>query len=113
MVFFGQRMRRDWAEMLERTQEQAAYVVDGVSFPRIPHGSETFRQPTEAASTPCRHCSTIFGKLHEPRCDYEQCPVCNWQSMSYDCDLVRSEPGTETRGSTQVVGSRSPERTDT
>ena len=91
--FFGQKMRRDWAEMLERTQHKVAYVVDGTSYARIPYGSETFRVPIEATYTPCRHCSTIFGKFHEPLCDYEQCPVCNWQSMSCDCQLDTSEPG--------------------
>ena len=85
VTFFGQRMTREWAEMLQATQRKESYVAEGKSYRRIPYGSETFRNPREAATEPCRHCSTIFGKLHEPRCDYEQCPKCNWQSMSCDC----------------------------
>jgi hypothetical protein len=85
VTFFGQRMTRDWAEMLQKTQQRVAYVAEGTKYWRIPYGSETFRNPAEAASQPCRHCSTILGKLHEPQCDYEQCPKCNWQRMSCDC----------------------------
>jgi len=86
VTFFGQRMPRDWADMLEHSQRRVAYIVDAEQYVRIPYGSETFRAPIEATSTPCRHCSTIFGKLHEPRCDYEQCPKCGRQSMSCDCE---------------------------
>jgi len=87
VVFFGQEMPRDWADMLARTQARTHYVSEGVSYARLPYGSETFRAPVEAASQPCRHCCTIFGKLHEPMCDYEQCPKCNWQIMSCDCSF--------------------------
>jgi hypothetical protein len=87
VFFFGQHTRREWADMLEATQRRTSYTSEGVAYPRIPYGAETFRQPKEAASTPCRHCSTIFGKLHEPRCDYEQCPKCNLQCMSCDCEF--------------------------
>lgn len=83
--FFGQRMTREWAEMLQQAQDRHSYFSEGASYERIPYGAETFRAPTEAAHQPCRHCSTIAGKLHEPRCDYEQCPRCGWQAMSCDC----------------------------
>lgn len=83
--FFGQRMRRDWAEMLEREQQRREYFVEGVPYRRVKYGAETFRDPVEAQSTPCRHCSTVAGQLHESRCDYEQCPKCGYQSMSCDC----------------------------
>ena len=92
VVFFGQHMTRDWADWLERTQRLGAYAVGGLLYARIPYGSETFRSPTEAASAPCRHCSTIFGKLHSPRCDYEQCPRCNFQSMTCDCEYESEQP---------------------
>jgi hypothetical protein len=82
---WGQSMTRDWADMLLATQLRAHYTSAGEVFRRIPYGSETFRQPVEAARQPCRHCNTVFGKLHEPMCDHEQCPKCNWQLMSCDC----------------------------
>ena len=85
--FFGQRMARDYAESLAATQEFVAYVVKGVAYPRVPYGSETFRLSVDAATTPCRHCCTIEGKLHEPLCDYEQCPKCGRQRMSCDCEF--------------------------
>ena len=85
VVFFGQRMTKDWAEMLQATQSRTHYTMDGRSFARVLYGSETFREPVEAASQPCRHCCTIAGRFHEPMCDYEQCPNCGWQLMSCDC----------------------------
>jgi hypothetical protein len=89
--FFGQRMTRDWAEMLRASQDESHVVMDGVSYARVPYGSETFRQPVEAEHGPCRHCNTLKGKLHEFNCDYEQCPRCGWQLMSCDCEFVGHE----------------------
>jgi hypothetical protein len=100
--FFGQLMSSDWAQMLEQSQKLVVYAVQGTNYPRVPYGSETFRTPTEAPSKPCRHCRTIFGKLHEPRCDYEQCPRCRGQCMSCDCEfddggnLSKPEPPAKT-----------------
>jgi len=86
--FFGKWMTREWADALQAWQGISHYVSEGKPFQRIPYASETFRQPLEARQGPCRHCSTILGKLHEPRCDYEQCPVCNGQAMSCDCEYA-------------------------
>lgn len=89
--FFGQRMRRDWAEALQAAQDEAHLVSEGKSYPKIPYGSETFRNPSEAERGPCRHCGTIKGKFHTHACDYEQCPKCGWQLMSCDCEFVGHE----------------------
>ncbi len=91
VTYFGQRLTRDWAEALDRAQQERAYRVGSASYPRIPYGSETFRDPQEAMNQPCRHCNTLLGKLHDPDCDYEQCPACNRQIMSCDCEFEGHE----------------------
>lgn len=88
---FDQRMTRDWARMLKESQQETHYLADGMRYERVPYGKETFRSPDEAAREPCRHCCTIGGCLHEPGCDYEECPRCNWQIMSCDCEFLGHE----------------------
>lgn len=90
--FFGQTMSQDAADYLAQVQLQTQYVdSQGLSYRRIPYGSEKFREPFEASGRHCRHCNTIFGKLHEPLCDYEECPKCHWQVMSCDCEFPEFE----------------------
>lgn len=91
--FFGQWMTRDWAQALAAAQEQSLYRSESELLPRIPFGLEGFRNPENARTEPCRHCGTIFGKLHDPGCDYEECPVCHGQVMSCDCDPTPTNPG--------------------
>lgn len=83
---FAQRMSQDWAETLADAQEHTRYRVGDEALPRLPYGCETFRDAWEAEHVPCRHCDTIRGLLHDPGCDYEQCPFCQRQVMSCDCD---------------------------
>jgi catechol 2,3-dioxygenase-like lactoylglutathione lyase family enzyme len=88
VVFNGQRMTRESAADLEEAQVRTHYCLGSKLYSRLPYGSETFRDPIEADSKPCRHCRTVKGQLHEPLCDYEQCPVCGGQVMSCDCDIL-------------------------
>ena len=91
VVFFGQAMTRDWADELAAEQlEPELHDADG-SYTRIAYGHETFCDPVESHDTPCRHCSTIRGKLHFHSCDYEQCPKRNWEMMSCDCEFIGQE----------------------
>lgn len=88
MEFNGIKMSEDWAEMLRKSQEMPSYEsLSGVSFQRIRYGEENFRNPVEADLQECRHCLTVKGFLHEPLCDYEECPACQWQLMSCDCEF--------------------------
>lgn len=88
---FGQMMPGDWAEMLIASQKEPHYRDADGEYKRIPYGHQTFMQIPEAKKTPCRHCDTIFGKLHEPGCDYEQCPKCNRQIMGCACEFIGHE----------------------
>jgi hypothetical protein len=72
---------------LEGSQLLTHYRFEGELYPRMPYGLETFRHPVEAGRMPCRHCGAAEGRLHEPLCDYEQCPVCGGQVMSCDCGI--------------------------
>ena len=87
VIHNGIPMPRDYAESLQEAQRTTHYLVQSKKHPRVQYGQETFRNPVEAQTEPCRHCSTIIGQLHEPLCDYEQCPVCGGQVMSCDCNI--------------------------
>jgi len=91
VYYFDQRMSRDWANMLQGSQQETHYRAEGRRFERVPYGRETFRNPGEAKREPCRHCCTIGGRLHEPGCDYEECPKCTRQLMSCDCEFLGHE----------------------
>jgi hypothetical protein len=93
--FFGQRMRRDWAEALQAAQEERTLVCESENYAKIAYGDETFRDPVESSHGPCRHCGTIKGKVHTHACDYEQCPRCNYQMMSCDCEFAGHKWRTE------------------
>ena len=89
--FFGQQMPRDWAEMLAESQLETQYRDTDGRYDRIPYGRESFISIANPENMPCRHCNTISGKLHEPGCDYEQCPKCNSQIMTCDCEFIGHE----------------------
>ena len=91
VAMFGQMMRRDWADALTHTQLETYYRDAEGQYQRLPFGEEWFLSPQVAAAGPCRHCGTIRGKLHDPSCDYEQCPKCGQQLMSCDCEFVGHE----------------------
>jgi hypothetical protein len=69
------------------SQARTHYRFDGKLYPWLPYGSETFGAPAPVGRRPCRHCGAVRGQLHEPLCDYEQCPVCGEQVMSCDCGI--------------------------
>jgi catechol 2,3-dioxygenase-like lactoylglutathione lyase family enzyme len=73
---------------LEECQSLTHYRSEGGTYARVRYGRETFRDPAEASRAPCRHCGAVKGQLHEPLCDYEQCPVCGEQVMSCDCGIL-------------------------
>lgn len=76
---------------LEESQSLTHYRCEGEFYPRMPYGLETFRNPVEAGRGPCRHCGAVKGQLHEPLCDYEQCPVCSDQVMSCECGIFTED----------------------
>ncbi len=84
VTFFGQEMTKAWAMMLEDAQKETHYLDESHSYKRIPYGQEKFRNASDAADKPCRHCKTIAGKLHEPGCNYEECPKCHDSIMNCD-----------------------------
>ncbi len=90
-------------DYLEECQSRTQYRYEGKLYPRLPYGLETFRNPIEPGSKPCRHCGAVKGQLHHPLCDYEECPVCGNQVMGCACgifteDAVTTEPGAAAAG---------------
>ena len=88
---FGQMMTRDWAEALSSTQAETHYRDAGGEYLRVPFGRERSLHPSVAAAGPCRHCGTIQGKLHDPSCDYEECPKCGQPTMECECEFIGHE----------------------
>jgi len=88
---FGQIMPLDWAEMLIASQKEIYFRDSEGEYKRIPYGHQSFIKINDAIIKPCRHCNTIYGKLHEPGCEYEQCPKCNQQMMCCDCEFIGHE----------------------
>jgi hypothetical protein len=86
VTYNGVKMRRDYAESLERAQRAVSYRVNGSLVPRIHFGRETYPMVTPGSGL-CPCCSAARGQLHEPLCEREQCPVCKQQVMSCDCDI--------------------------
>jgi hypothetical protein len=72
---------------LQEAQALTHYRFKRKLYPRLPYGAETFRAPAEAEHRSCRHCGAVKGQLHEPLCDYEECPVCGSQVMGCGCRL--------------------------
>jgi hypothetical protein len=78
-------------DYLIESQSLTYFRNQGNLYPRVPYGDETFRDPSEARKKLCRHCGAVKGQLHEPLCDYEQCPVCGGQVMSCDCGIFTED----------------------
>ncbi len=97
VIFNGQRMRRDYAESLQAAQSFTHYHDGTEAFARVPYGQETFWNSIIAPSQPCPCCSTLQGQLHEPLCEYEQCPKCGQQVMSCDCPFYALEDDEDSR----------------
>ena len=91
IIFNGLRMRHDYAESLQAAQSFTHYHDGTQDFARVTYGQETFRNASIAQAQPCPCCSTLLGQLHEPLCEYEQCPKCGRQVMSCDCPFYAPE----------------------
>lgn len=87
----GQRMRRDYAESRQAAQLLTHYYEEAEAFARVPYGQETFWDSAVAMLQPCSCCGALQGQLHEPLCQYEQCPKCGRQVMSCDCPFYAPE----------------------
>jgi len=90
VTYNGISMRRDYAESLQAAQRQTHYRVAERFIPRIRCGDETYPM-TSPGSGLCSCCSAARGQLHEPLCEREQCPVCEQQVMSCNCDILSDD----------------------
>jgi hypothetical protein len=86
VIYNGIQMRRDYAESLENSQLQTRYESETHSAARLVFGTETYPMVTSGEGL-CPCCSAARGQLHEPLCEREQCPICEQQVMSCDCDF--------------------------
>ena len=83
----GGRMKNITAECqarIDEAQTRTHYELLNGSFHRIPYGKETNHGGFEATER-CHDCYVSVGQLHQPGCDWEQCPSCNGQVISCRC----------------------------
>lgn len=73
-------MRRDYTESLAATR-----------FLRIPLGSEVGMKFRTQGLAICPCCNSVVGQLHDPLCEYEECPRCHSQVMSCDCEFFTED----------------------
>ncbi len=87
VTYNGKQMRRDRAESLEAAQRKTHYRLVARLFPRIRSGDETYPMVAPKSGL-CSDCAAAQGQLHEPLCDWEQCPICFLQAASCDCEIL-------------------------
>ena len=98
VVHNGQKMRRAQAAALQAAQAKTHYFVRGKVLPRIPYGNERFWPPVSGRRV-CEACGTLRGQLHEPLCQWEQCPACAEQVVSCACGVLPGDAGGSDAGS--------------
>jgi hypothetical protein len=82
VVYNRTEMNKGWPERIEEAQTIAEYSIGGVTYPRVPYGSESGCWNFDR---PCHDCRVLKGQLHVPSCDVEQCPACGEQAITCDC----------------------------
>lgn len=81
----GATVIKGWPEKIAAAQLECSYVINGVTYPRIPFGDERegfFVEDHEH----CHDCAVMKGELHVPGCDVERCPACGGQAIGCDCN---------------------------
>lgn len=56
------------------------FDINGGTYQRIP-----FRIDWDENIRVCNDCGTVYGHLHHPRCDLEECPRCHQQLIGCGC----------------------------
>lgn len=91
VTYNGVSMRRDYAESLAATQLCTHYRGHRKRFLRIRLGSEVGMKFRTKGLAMCPCCNTVVGQLHDPLCEYEECPRCHSQVMSCDCEFFTED----------------------
>lgn len=79
----GTEVREGWGEVLQTSQANPTYLIDGKPFARVPYGQEVPGEPP--ANPVCRDCTAAPGQFHVPGCCLECCPRCGSQAISCEC----------------------------
>lgn len=89
VVFQGNIVHRSWPSSLLAAQEIQVVWLNGRSHRRYRYGEEPMWALSEYGPQPvgaCHDCSCLPGQFHGSYCDMEQCPCCEEQFLSCDCE---------------------------
>jgi hypothetical protein len=107
VVFQGNTMHRSWPSALLAAQDVRVVWLNNKSYPRFRYGEEPMWKHSEYGDSPerpCGDCSCLPGQYHGSHCDIEQCPRCEGQFLSCDC-----EPDVDTDDDLTVKGGLPPD----
>lgn len=107
VVFQGNTMHRSWPNALLAAQDVRVVWLNGKPYARFRYGEEPMWKYSEYGDHPvraCGDCSCLPGQFHGSYCDIEQCPCCEGQFLSCDC-----EPDVETDDGSVVKGGLPPD----
>src|SRR5262249_16556718 len=79
--FNGIMVASFWPPILERAQENSAYIITR-PLERIRYGMEGMKWKPKGA---CHDCGALPGQFHVRSCDMETCPACGLQALSCPC----------------------------
>lgn len=107
VVFQGNTMHRSWPSSLLAAQNVRVVWLNSKSYPRFRYGEEPMWKHSEYGDHPvraCGDCSCVPGQYHGSYCDIEQCPRCEGQFLSCDC-----QPDVDTDDDSVVKGGLPPD----
>jgi len=87
--YHGVMMSPDWPEKIETAQLIETITIDGTQYERIRYCHEAYR-PTNREHI-CKDCGVLADQFHVPGCDFEECPRCNAQLLSCDCEVEEED----------------------
>lgn len=107
IIFQGNTMHRSWPSALLAAQDVRVVWLNNQSYQRFRYGEEPMWRHSEYGDHPiraCGDCSCLPGQYHASYCDIEQCPRCEGQFLSCDC-----EPNVDTDDGLMVKGGLPPD----
>jgi len=95
VTYQGEHLIKTFPSRIVNAQNVRYYKIGDTYPKRVPYGQESW-YPDKPTESNCHDCGVRVGQLHVSTCDFEQCPGCNGQVLSCQCDpepRVENYPG--------------------